>query len=93
MQIFGGVEFDVAGVIIAPHPAVAHGKFELRSSLVSVAHDGAGKWSGHYSPHGPPPPGGGSWEVRLRLPGAEAAMQMAPRRGDGAWAWEDGESQ
>lgn len=38
MRIFGGVEFDEAGVTITPHPAIAKGKFELHTPLISVAH-------------------------------------------------------
>ena len=52
MRVLGGIEFGPDGVTITPHPTIAGVRFELSTPLVSVRHDGAGSWSGHYSPVG-----------------------------------------
>ena len=64
MQILGGAQFDEEGVTLAPHPILLTQRFELHTPLVSVAHDGEGRWSGHYAPGGG---GGGQWRVQLML--------------------------
>ena len=84
MRILGGVEFGADGVTIKPHPAIAAGRFELWTPLVSVSHDGAGRWSGHYSPRSTGP----GAAVRLRLPGG--GMQVVAAGSAGQWVCESG---
>ena len=73
MKIFAGAEFDAGGVVVSPHPSLLHRKFELHTPLLSVAHDGAGGWSGHYHPVQ-----AGAWVVRLRLSGRSHVVATSP---------------
>ena len=82
MRVFGGVEFGADGVTIEPHPAIAAGRFELWTPLVSAKHDGAGRWSGHYSPRGP------SAAVWLQLPGGGPVAVVVGVAGQ--WVYESG---
>jgi hypothetical protein len=87
MSILGGIEFGADGVTIAPHPTIAAGRFELSTPLVSVRHDGAGGWSGHYSPVGGVR---GGWRVRLQLPGCGRgrAAAVVQSNATGGWAFQ-----
>jgi hypothetical protein len=88
LRILGGVEFDAGGVSITPHPVIVGGKFSLHTPLVSVSHDGAGRWSGHYSPS---KASGARWLVRLLLRGKDGSEDIAAsvRTGgtNGTWSW------